>query len=91
MNRQRIRIEYAVSTHPDIAALVTPLSASRIEGISSLTSFRRRRSEGGTAERRPVVDTACLIMSPQGLSKWTLRGRNHQKWVYTVNPLLMVK
>jgi len=23
----------AVSTHPDIAALITPLSASRIEGI----------------------------------------------------------
>ncbi|NOW96513.1 hypothetical protein FHW89_003186 [Mucilaginibacter sp. SG564] len=28
-----IRIERVVSTHPDIAALVTPLSASRIEGV----------------------------------------------------------
>jgi len=49
--------KHAVSTHPDIAALVAPLSASRIEGIFifffTLPSFRRGRREGGPAKHRP--------------------------------------
>jgi non-ribosomal peptide synthetase component E (peptide arylation enzyme) len=41
-----------VSTHPDIAALVTPLLASVKRGFYpyfSLPSFRRRRREGDSA------------------------------------------
>jgi hypothetical protein len=42
------------STHPDIAALVTPLYASRKEGIKNFpTLFAACRREGGPAKRRP--------------------------------------
>ena len=53
------RFKRTASTHPDIAALVTPLSASRIEGIFffSLPSLRRSRREGGPAKRRPGEST----------------------------------
>jgi len=46
-------IEY-YSTHPDIAALVTPLSASRIEGIAFFvffsTLFPAKPKRGVTSE-----------------------------------------
>ena len=44
-----------MSTHPDIATLVTPLSALRIEGISIFLYplLRLCRREGGPAKPRP--------------------------------------
>jgi len=50
MIRQNARIKRAVSTHPDVAALVTPLSASRIEGIFACFPYPL----SGEAEERVV-------------------------------------
>jgi len=58
----------AVSTHPDIAALITHLSASRIEGIFiPFFSFRRRRREAGPAKRRPCESALHPAISQQDL------------------------
>jgi len=47
-----------VLTHPDIAALVTPLPALRKEEVLNfLPSLRRSRREGGPAKRRPGEST----------------------------------
>jgi hypothetical protein len=39
-----------LSTHPDIAALVTPLSASRIEGLYFFTLFAAKPQRGWSSE-----------------------------------------
>jgi len=51
-----VYIIFSLSTHPDIAPLVTPLYASAKRGFlfyTPLPSFRRRRRQGGPAKRRP--------------------------------------
>jgi len=51
MKRYKAKIR-RLSTHPDIAALVTPLSASRVEGISFIffTLFAAKPKIGWSSE-----------------------------------------
>ncbi len=59
-----------ISTHPDIAALVTPLYAARKEGILiyifSYPLYPKDR-EGGPAKRRPGESSIQLVISGTSL------------------------
>jgi hypothetical protein len=59
----------AVLTHPDIAALVTPLYAPRKEGISTFfyPLCGEAGERGGPAKRRPGESTVDGVISLQSL------------------------
>jgi len=66
-----IRLNKHVSTHPDIAALVTPLSASRIEGRKRTKTFGSKSKD---RTKRSLFLTPKILLPlfpPQAKRGWS--------------------